>query len=211
MSTQAVLRFIDPLDSFKRSGLDIDLYNLFLTTEEEQELFQAIEENVTWLTAITKGKRSNQMYGDPGLIYELRFGGYGDRPLKITHRKTIPWSEFPLLDKIKSKVELQIGKKFNFCAIQRYPNGGVGMSRHRDSEMVAGTCIAGLSLHTERILTMTPIRSSEDPITLDLLPGSLYVLKPPTNDRWMHAIEKNDSITPRISLTFRDVPQVNKE
>jgi hypothetical protein len=41
-------------------------------------------------------------------------------------------------------------------------------------------------------------------LKIPLVSGSLYILKPPTNDHWAHSIEKEPEVKePRISLTYR--------
>lgn len=185
--------------SYKKERLHLDFYP-HLLTEEAEELFQFLEKNVPWTSKITPGKRVNQNYGDEGMSYKLRFGE------KVIERKVLPWSDLPLLLTLRERISKVTGAEYNYCVIQRYPNGNVGINPHRDREMKPNTDIAGLSLGSTRILTMTPPRYSKDqtPLHIPLPPGSLYVLKPPTNQHWAHSIEKEQDIRdPRISLTFR--------
>ena len=194
--------------NFQGDRLHVDFYTDFLTQEEAVFLFEYIEKNVKWSGLITNGKRVNQNYGDDGISYKLKFGGYGGKPVKIIERKVLPWDDLPILKIVRDKLSKLTNSKYNYCVIQRYPNGNVGINPHRDKEMLSGidSNIAGISLGSTRTLTLSPPKNSQTafPIKLGLVPGSLYVLKYPTNEYWTHCIEKDPNIIgARISLTFR--------
>src|SRR6185312_16978951 len=80
-----------------RHKLDIDFYENLLSPEYSQWLYDYLEKNVTWSTSITKTRRSNQTYGDAGLVYEIKFGGYAGKPINIVKRKVISWESLPIL------------------------------------------------------------------------------------------------------------------
>jgi alkylated DNA repair dioxygenase AlkB len=67
--------------------------------------------------------------------------------------------------------------------------------------MKFGTIITSISLGTPRIM-----RFEKDDKIIDLLleSGSLCLIMPPTNNYWLHSIPKDTSLTPRISLIFRN-------
>ncbi|MDD4931445.1 MAG: alpha-ketoglutarate-dependent dioxygenase AlkB [Candidatus Colwellbacteria bacterium] len=163
-----------------------------------------LEQAVQWSGPIS-GKRVNCTYGDDGLVYEIKFGGYGGRPQTITKRKAIPWDSLPILkglNKISTMLTEQI---YNFCVAMCYPHGGIGINPHRDKEMKKGTTICGWSFLSKRVLRMDPPRYIKtSPIQISLHPGSMYEFVPPTNDHWSHCIEKDDREGKRISLTFRN-------
>ena len=181
--------------------LNVDFYPSFLTKEYAESLFNHLESVVPWSKEITPGRRVNQNYGDSGLRYTLNFGGYGDKPLKTIEREVLPWNNLPALIPLKERLSAVSHSDYNYCVIQRYPNGNVGINPHRDREMRPDTDIAGISLGATRTLTMS--RYSKE-IKIVLPPGSLYVLKSPTNTYWNHSIDIDPHITnARISLTFR--------
>lgn len=186
--------------TYRRNKLEVEYYPNFLNGEDSNLLFNHLEKNVKWSKEITKGRRTNQNYADDGFIYSIKFR------TKTLDRPSLNWEEIPILKDITNLVSDLTKNSYNSCFIQRYPNGNVGINPHRDTE-VSGKYgfICGLSLGSTRTLTLGPPRYLNiDPIKIDLLPGSLYVLKPPTNDYWTHCIEKNPNILePRISLTFR--------
>lgn len=90
---------------------------------------------------------------------------------------------------------------YSRCVVQYYPNGTVGIRPHRDKELPPNSTISGLSLGQTRHLVM---QRSGKRINIPLVPGSLYVMNPPTNDYWTHCIETDQTIAPRLSLTFRN-------
>lgn len=105
-------------------------------------------------------------------------------------RYVTDWTTFPALLQVKKKVEAVTGATFNYVVVQYYPTGKVKMNPHRDREMKPGTVIAGLSVGTRRRLTMS--RTGCLNKSFILAPGSVYELKPPTNDFWAHAIEPGE-------------------
>ena len=187
------------MQKYADTGLNLDFYPRLYTESDSQLIYDTLEKEVAWLKPITSGRRSNQIYGDDGLVYEVKFGSYGGKPGATTRRKAQPWT--PLLAQIRDDISALTGAKYTICVVQRYPNGSVGINPHRDKEMVAGTTIAGLSFGSTRTLVMA---RGEKALRLELGPGSMYVLNPPTNDYWSHAIEKSAETQPRISLTFRN-------
>lgn len=192
---------------YQGERLNVHFHPHFLSDKEAKLLFKYIEERVPWSNEITENKRVNQNYGDKDISYKLTFGGYQDRPVQVIERKVKEWKELPILETIKEKLSIITETKYNYCVIQRYPNGKIGIKPHKDREMLPGTIISGISLGATRILTLTPPKYNKidkSEIHIGLVPGSLYVLMPPTNDHWSHSIEKDFSIKePRISLTFR--------
>jgi len=146
--------------------------------------------------AVTYNKRFCVLCGSIP-IYTVRYFG------KTNHRQVLPWETIPGLPEIKSYIEDICKETFTVCAIQYYKDGGVGISPHRDKEMIAGTKIAGLSFGQERELVLSSIYDNRE-LKVSLSNGSLYVMNPPTNDKWLHSITKDDSLSYRISLTFRN-------
>lgn len=174
-------------------GYNVEYDPSFFDEKYSDTIFKYLEANVKWSTKITQGRRVNQSYGDPGIIYEFSIRGK-----KIT-RTVTPWKELPFLEQLKDYVSQKTGKKYNYVVIQRYPNKNVGMKPHRDKEMVPGTTIAGISLGARRTAAIGSYRFS-------LGNGSIYMLHPPTNDRHTHCIENGEVDGVRISLTFRLMP-----
>ncbi|WP_018970850.1 alpha-ketoglutarate-dependent dioxygenase AlkB family protein [Rubritalea marina] len=136
-------------------------------------------------------------YGDAGLSY--RYSG-------VT-KHAIPWSDTML--EILDWVEHVTGERFNSCLLNRYQSGDEGMGWHSDNEPELGEepVIAALSLGAERRMRFRHI-SSKETAAIDLVHGSLLVMRGSTQERWQHCIAKTKRINePRVSLTFRRVVQ----
>ena len=153
------------------------------------------------------------------------------------HRVVMPWKDAPLLQQLAWEVggllglegkgggegggEIEGGEApFSYVLLQHYRTMGAGIKAHRDKELHREEPIVGLSLGGTRKLVLTRVggREHEDNRVEICLPyGSLYVLDPPTNGGWAHAIEPvgeggreegvegegGDVVLPRLSLTFR--------
>lgn len=185
--------------------LNVNLTQVF---DERESVLIALylEQTVEW--TISSVKRVNCTYGDDGLVYEIKFGGYGGRPLTIIKRKAIPWTEvLNILNKISTLLTRGVTSypAYNFCVAMCYPTGKIGINHHKDKEMTKGTTICGWSFCSERTLTMGhPKYIDTSNISINLPPGSMYEFVPPTNDHWTHCIEKDNTKEKRISLTFRN-------
>ena len=182
----------------------VTYYSRILTPLQSQQITDLLDDVVQWNREFTSGRRSNCIYGDTGLIYTTEYGGYGGKPKVTLNRAALDWQQLPLLIPLRDLVSGLTGEKYNFCIIQRYPSGRVGIDPHRDKEMVPGTTICGFSFGATRTLTLR--HRSRPSISIPLYSGSLYILHPPTNDYWTHSIDKDNTIDPRYSLTFRNVP-----
>jgi alkylated DNA repair dioxygenase AlkB len=181
---------------YRDDKFNLDFYPTLLAPKEAAQLYSTLLKTVAWPRAFTPGKRCNQTYGDSGVTYEIHWYNSDS----VTKRVALPWLDCLL--PIKQLLEAITKQEYNICVVQYYPSGRVGIKRHRDSEMTPGTTISGISLGATRTLTMERRGIN---VSIPLLPGSLYVFNPPTNDYWMHSIEPDLAVKdPRISLTFRN-------
>lgn len=178
--------------SYQRDDLNVDYYPNLLGEKLASEWYNYLE-----IKFPKSNGRSKILFGDEGLIYKV---SYQDVTNNI---HVLPWNQLPNLFELKQLIETITGHKYTVCSVQCYPNGKVGINPHRDKEMIAGTSIAGLSLGAKRTISFT--RNNYDPVSISLAPGSLYVMNPPTNQKWLHSIVKDSKIKePRYSLTFRN-------
>lgn len=188
--------------------INLDIYHQYLNKNYSDVVYNEIMKYMidTKGDISIKRRRTKFIFGDPGLVYSVEYWNSGNP--NTTYTKAISWTDLPCLIPIKEIIERTIipsRPKFNFCAIQLYPSGEVGINPHRDKE---GTIIIGLSLGATRTLELTPpsFLDGEPKICEELGHGSLYVFLPPTNDYWLHSIPKDHRVKePRISLTFRNV------
>ena len=176
---------------YKDAGLDVEFYPNFILAEEASEFYRELDK-----TCVKNPiKRVSKSYGEVGLKYVIHWYG------KTTVRELIPWETVPLLLAIKDRLNSVVPEEYNTVVVQKYPTGKIGINPHRDKEMKHGTVIAGVSLGETRTLTL---ERNGKKYSIPLNSGSLYVLKPPTNDKWSHCIEQDSTTKPRISLTYRN-------
>lgn len=178
--------------------LRLGYYPDVLSEAECDQLYQETVARLTEFKKLPTNKRININYGVKGLSYSVTFYG------KTIVRPITDWEDWPLLLKIKAKVEEVTGGNYKYVVIQFYPHGDIGIPAHRDKEITPGKTIAGLSIGACRTLTMK--RYGYGAKSQDLMPGSVYAMYPPTNDWWTHEIEEDDTVEPRISFTFREEP-----
>jgi alkylated DNA repair dioxygenase AlkB len=179
-----------------RPDLDVDLYPTVLNPELAGVWYQYLERIFP-----PEQSRTSMLFGDPGLVYRVTYQE------TTTEREVMPWDTLPAMPELKDLVSKMTGQKYTVCAVQCYPNGRIGIAPHRDKEMVAGTRISGLSIGAERTIQFT--RLGHEPVSLRLPSGSLYVMNPPTNQKWLHSIIREARVKDkRYSFTFRDyIPQ----
>jgi hypothetical protein len=177
--------------------LNIRIYNELFKTNEKY-FYNIIDKFLPWKHH--KNKRESFTFGEEK--YQIKFGGYNNKPVKIANKKCISYSKFPVLLYFKKILEELLNTIFRFCVIQRYPNKNIDMYAHCDRILNSKfTVICGLSFGGERILRMSLGKKTLD---FNLPSGSLYVLIPPTNNVWKHEIPKmKDEVGIRYSLTFR--------
>lgn len=183
---------------YTRNDLDVDFYPHFLTPELAHGWYTYLESIIPH-----QRRRNTLLFGDPGLIYNVTYQGVK------SDIEVYPWTDLPAITELKDLVEKITDQQYTVCAIQRYPTGNIGINPHRDKEMVLGTRICGLSLGATRTISFikTIYRNPVplDQVNIPLISGSLYVMNPPTNQKWLHSIVKELTVKEsRISLTFRD-------
>lgn len=183
---------------YTRDDLNVDFYPHFLTPELAYGWYTYLESIIPH-----ENRRNSLLFGDLGLIYNVTYQG------TTTSREVYPWTDLPAFSELKELVEKITEQKYTVCIIQRYVNGSIGINPHRDKEMVFGTRICGLSLGATRTISFTKtIYGNNVPLNrvdIPLISGSMYVINPPTNQKWLHSIVKEAAVKDsRISLTFRD-------
>ena len=182
----------------------------FLDTEESQELYQYLLNNLDWQcdsakifgkTIITK--RKIVWMSDSGLDYNYSGSsriGNGIWDAEVAN--------------IKNKLEQQTGFGFNSCLLNLYHNGKEGMGWHSDDQNHLDqnhTAVAIISLGTERFFKL---RQNQNPTCnhkILLESGSLLIMLGKTQKHCQHEIPKMAGVkTPRISLTFRTMQSSDK-
>ena len=187
------------LKTYRDYNLSVDVIDGLLTPATADGVYKLIYEAFEFKPEITY-KRQTGIIGDSDVIYQAYHSE--------SKRKSsgIMWDDIPVIKKLKEQVEFITGVVYNICIVQLYPTGKIQIKPHRDREMGPGTVICGLSLGATRVIQFanSSYYVKNKYYDIPLPAGSLYIMNPPTNDYWSHAILKDLNITePRMSLTFR--------
>lgn len=191
---------------FIRSGLLVDYYDKFIPGKEADNLVEVLERDVEYLTGNlaqvkVRGiwhemKRSHAAYGDEGVDY--RFSGI-TIPAK-------PW--LPCLLEIRDRLLEVTGERFNFVLVNRYADGNQTIGYHSDNERDLDHLapIASVSLGAARNFLLKPKMGKPNTVRINLGHGSLLMMIPPTNTRWLHSLPPTKKqVAFRINLTFRRI------
>lgn len=141
-----------------------------------------------------KTPRLTAWYGDTQARY--RYSGQIHQPLAWT----------PLLATIRQRVEAAVAAPFNAVLLNYYRDGQDSMGWHSDAEAELGRnpLIASLNLGGTRRFDLRRVGSSRIEHSLQLEPGSLLVMRGPTQHYWQHQVAKTrQPCAPRLNLTFR--------
>lgn len=133
-------------------------------------------------------------YGDAGASY--RYSGLTHQPL--------PWT--PLLAQIRARVVEAVGQPLNGVLLNYYRDGQDSMGWHSDDEpeLGANPLIASLNLGATRRFDLRRKGQGRTEHSIWLEPGSLLVMRGPTQHHWQHQVAKTRSpCAPRLNLTFR--------
>lgn len=152
---------------------------------------------------------------DQAIIYgklietKRKIAWYGDFPFTYTYSKitkiALPW--ITTLLELKKLVEHKTGETYNSCLVNLYHDGSEGMAWHSDDEkqLKQHATIASLSFGAERKFAFKH-KATKKVIALQLVSGSLLVMKDETQDYWLHRLPPTKKVhTPRINLTFRTI------
>lgn len=180
-------------------GADVTFCPRFFEPAEARDLFDRLRAEVPWPLVATRRMMYERMVDTPrvGVWYGTdREGGHQ------------PW--LPVLRLMRSRIEDEVGRRFNAVYVQLYRDGQDSVAWHSDREaQVASPVIASLSLGaTRRFLFKHKTRKDLSTIALDLVEGTLLVMAGETQQHWLHHVPK--TLTPvaeRINLTFRIVKE----
>ena len=139
--------------------------------------------------------------GDPGCAFT--YSGVRDR--------IEAWT--PAVRLLKSRVEAELGVRFNSLLLNRYRDGRDRLDWHADDEpeLDPRAPIASLSLGFSRSFRLRPRHAPEggrEPLAFELGMGDLLVMDPPTQEHWLHQVSQRLRLKDeRINLTFRVIRQ----
>jgi alkylated DNA repair dioxygenase AlkB len=181
----------------------------FLPPSAAADLFKELLATIPWRQEPIKlfGKevmqpRLTAWHGDPNAHY--RYSGLSLEPL--------PWT--PALQHLRKEVSTATGADFNSVLLNLYRTGQDSMGWHADNEPELGPepIIASVSLGATRRFRLRPGVGTfpHAPVGLDLPPGSLLLMRGPTQQRWQHALPKTSRpVEARMNLTFRRIVQAS--
>ena len=181
---------------------EIRLFRSYFSQTEADEYFSLLHD-VKWSRneIIVYGNkhlepRDTAWYGDAGLGY--KYSG-------LEH-KAKPW--LPFLIEIRDEINSNFCQNFNSVLINRYRDGNDGVSWHSDDEPELGDSptICSVSFGDPRKFQLRSKEKPREIFSIYLTHGDLLIMKPPTQQNWLHAVPKtNKKVTERINLTFREI------
>lgn len=189
---------------YNEENLRIRLFPNFMSLEESNYLYDYLLKNMKFerpifnLNGSLSKKRNIARYGTKP-FYDVTYQGV------TTHGHVNHWSTLPIIEKLANQMTAITGQQYNVVTAHFYADGSVEIKKHRDKEL-KNAIIVSLSFGTTRIMRF---ERNGKIVDINLNPGALCLIDPPTNDYWTHAIPKDNSITHRMSLVFRYQPIEN--
>ena len=117
-----------------------------------------------------------------------------------------PWH--PALAELRSELHSALGVDFNSVLANRYRDGRDAMGWHSDDEPELGPrpVIASISLGATRRFAFKHRRDGQPKLTLELVHGSLLLMRGDTQSNYRHALPRTARpVSDRINLTFRQI------
>jgi len=174
----------------------------FVPEERRRQLMSSLLESVAWkreeiviYDKLMPVPRLTAWYGDEGAGYA--YSGIQHEPLAWTGE----------LAKLRDVVSDAAGVRFNSVLLNRYRDGSDSVSWHRDDEPELGRnpTIGSVSFGATRRFKIRDLATKETH-DLDLVDGSLLVMRGASQREWEHCIPKTKRpVGERINLTFRVV------
>lgn len=175
----------------------------WLAAADANALFERLLHDVPWevhririFGRLVDSPRLSCWIGDPDAAY--RYSGTVFAPRA--------WP--PALHALRARLRDELGHAFNSVLANRYRDGRDAMGWHRDDEPELGPepVIASVSLGATRRFRLKPDDGALPPLSLDLLHGSLLLMRGQTQARYRHALPRTARpVGERINLTFRYV------
>jgi alkylated DNA repair dioxygenase AlkB len=166
----------------------IAYYPAVFSAAEAAELFERFERELPWT------QETMWMYDHTVTVPRLiaRF---------------LPGEEVPpRLAAVQSSVEDYLDVPFTSCSVQYYRGGNDSVAWHSDhtEDLIDLPVIAVLSLGATREMQVRSKARPRRTFSVDLEPGSLFVMSGRAQEFWEHHIPKaRRAIAPRISVAFR--------
>ena len=184
---------------------DIEYWPEFIPEEVRRQIFELLISKVEWRQEKIKyfGKfidipRLTAWYGDSGIRYS--YSGIEVHAL--------PWLQ--ILKRIKDRIEQIHHDELNCVLLNLYRDQRDGVAWHSDDEKELGSdpVIASVSLGEPRPFQFRHKLDKTKTYKIELEPGSLLIMRGPTQRFWQHQIPKaSRALKPRINLTYRYIAE----
>jgi alkylated DNA repair dioxygenase AlkB len=195
-------------------GIFVLYDKIFLQKQLAQKYYNLFESHIEY-----DNNSHIKIYGKTILIPRKQVA-YGDVGTSYTFSGTIVkaknWHDGSVISKIflslRDRLAKQFGIPFNFVLINRYNDGNEYIGYHSDDEkdLDKNPSIVGITFGSQRDFLFKS-KTTGEVVKLTLHNGSMVAMLYPTNAGWMHSVPKRKNVKhPRISLTFRYMPQDNK-
>lgn len=186
--------------SIQDRDLSLDIIPNFISPTSAEKFYEYLYAHSEWpypfvnKDGTMSRKRNACIYGD---IDAYKMGYKEGYSHKVTE-----WPE--PLKRLNDYISSECNENLNVCIVQIYNDGRAQIKPHQDREIASGTKIISLSLGTTRVMRFERKGHRTHDILLES--GTLCVMNPPTNDRWLHSIPilEGPDIGPRMSLVFRN-------
>lgn len=175
----------------------------FLAVDESARLFAELVEAAAWeqpdvrqpyTGKMSPQKRLSAYYGEPGDPY--RYSG-------VTH-SAMPW--LPCLANLRVRVEEAVELPLTRALLFYYRFGGDRVAYHTDTYDGPPDrhVIAVVTVGTARRLQLRPRGAKRTTYSVELGPGSLFVMRRSAASDWEHQVpDTKKAVGPRIAISFR--------
>jgi alkylated DNA repair dioxygenase AlkB len=175
-------------------------HGVVFNEKEAKQIFKELCDSIPW-------KQDEVVMFGKKIMTKRKVAWYADAGITYTYagvkKSGLQWTEALL--RIKQKVEVINGARYNACLLNLYHEGEEGMGWHRDNEkeIVAESSIASVSLGAARKFAFKHATTNER-LEIILANGSLLDMKGAIQQYWYHSLPKTKKEKQmRINLTFR--------
>ncbi len=184
---------------FDLPDAELLLYDNFFTKEESDYYYNVLLQQTPW--------HEYQMPMYDKTVTAPRMISWYEEKDTLEAGPTLSWT--PELLAIRTRVQFEVGEKFNAVLLNLYRNGNDGVGWHSDKEVAIGRnpIIASVTFGETRMFRLRHKSCSTIPLVkIPLHHGTLLLMAGTTNTYWEHQVPKTSkAVLPRINLTFRQV------
>jgi alkylated DNA repair dioxygenase AlkB len=180
---------------------DVIFYPEIYDEDERKDLFAKLKKEIAW-----EEKEAKFPWGAVKLPRLVAWYGDANKEYRYSGMTMTPNAWTDTLLKMKEKVEKIAGAEFNSVLLNLYrdENDSVGWHSDDEPELGANPVIASVSFGATRLFQLKHKALPKNQRDIDLVSGSLLVMRGGTQRHWQHRVPKVKTELPeRINLTFR--------